>query len=154
MLSLKYPQKQYKEITSEELIQNVSQLTNRLQYILGRDDAFLKWLEVVRRFKLCLTFVSTYLIVIFYMLPATTTLLFLLKFCKKVPLQDLTYYHPRSTPIGNNFSVPDSCCFDRHQGCGQGIFRNSPDQVTIFSRLASQSKLELRNIIFNYKTKI
>ncbi len=45
MLSLKHPQKHCKEITSEELIQNVSQLTNRLQHI-SRDGALLMWLQV------------------------------------------------------------------------------------------------------------
>lgn len=35
----------------------------------------------------------------------------------------------RSTPIGQNFSVPDSCCHEPHEGCGQGVFRLSHDQV-------------------------
>ncbi|TRY78926.1 hypothetical protein TCAL_12183 [Tigriopus californicus] len=36
----------------------------------------------------------------------------------------LTGYNDyRNTPIGKNFSVPDSCCHNRVAGCGQGIFR-------------------------------
>jgi hypothetical protein len=35
----------------------------------------------------------------------------------------------RSTPIGANFSVPDSCCHEPHEGCGRGIFSQSPDQI-------------------------
>jgi hypothetical protein len=31
----------------------------------------------------------------------------------------------RSTPIGYNFSVPDSCCFEPVEGCGRGIFHLS-----------------------------
>jgi hypothetical protein len=35
----------------------------------------------------------------------------------------------RSTPIGNNFSVPDSCCHEVHEGCGRSIFNVSPEQI-------------------------
>ena len=45
-------------------------------------------------------------------------------------LNFLTGYNDyRPTPIGGQLSVPDSCCFEFQEGCGQGVFRLSPDQV-------------------------
>ena len=42
----------------------------------------------------------------------------------------LTGYNDyRSTPIGINYSVPDSCCHEVHEGCGRGIFSVSLEQV-------------------------
>jgi len=35
----------------------------------------------------------------------------------------------RSTPIGANFSVPDSCCFEQIEGCGGNIFHLSDVQI-------------------------
>lgn len=36
----------------------------------------------------------------------------------------LTGYNDyRNTPMGKNFSVPDSCCHTRTQGCGRDLFR-------------------------------
>jgi hypothetical protein len=35
------------------------------------------------------------------------------------------YNDYRSTPIGANFSVPDSCCFEPVEGCGRNIFHLS-----------------------------
>ncbi len=35
----------------------------------------------------------------------------------------------RSTPIGANFSVPDSCCFEQIDGCGHNIFHLSDVQI-------------------------
>jgi hypothetical protein len=39
------------------------------------------------------------------------------------------YNDYRSTPIGGNFSVPDSCCFEPHEGCGRHIFHLSDVQI-------------------------
>ena len=47
----------------------------------------------------------------------------------------LTGYNDyRSTPIGQNFSVPDSCCHQPSFGCGNNIFKQSDHQIvnTIF----------------------
>ena len=42
----------------------------------------------------------------------------------------LTGYNDyRSTPIGQNFSVPDSCCHQQTLGCGYRIFKESEDQI-------------------------
>jgi hypothetical protein len=42
----------------------------------------------------------------------------------------LTGYNDyRSTPIGRNFSVPDSCCHQQTTDCGYGIFKQSEDQI-------------------------
>jgi hypothetical protein len=46
------------------------------------------------------------------------------------------YKDYRSTPIGANFSVPDSCCFDYYEGCGYHIFH--------------KSDVEIANIIFTH----
>jgi hypothetical protein len=35
----------------------------------------------------------------------------------------------RSTPIGANFSVPDSCCHTPSPGCGLYLFKDSLDQI-------------------------
>ena len=39
------------------------------------------------------------------------------------------YSDYRSTPIGQNFSVPDSCCHVPSPGCGNWIFKESEDQI-------------------------
>ena len=44
------------------------------------------------------------------------------------------YNDYRSTPIGANFSVPDSCCFEYSEGCGYRIFH--------------KSDVEIQNVIF------
>ena len=42
----------------------------------------------------------------------------------------LTGYNDyRSTPIGQTFSVPDSCCHVQSTGCGYRIFKESEDQI-------------------------
>ena len=46
------------------------------------------------------------------------------------------YKDYRSTPIGANFSVPDSCCFEYYEGCGYQIFH--------------KSDVEIANIIFTH----
>ena len=46
------------------------------------------------------------------------------------------YKDYRSTPIGGNFSVPDSCCFEYYEGCGYQIFH--------------KSDVEIANIIFTH----
>jgi len=46
------------------------------------------------------------------------------------------YKDYRSTPIGANFSVPDSCCFEYVEGCGYQIFH--------------KSDVEIANIIFTH----
>ena len=39
------------------------------------------------------------------------------------------YSDYRNTPIGGNFSVPDSCCHQVNEGCGRDIFRIPPEQL-------------------------
>lgn len=39
------------------------------------------------------------------------------------------YNDYRSTPLGQNFSVPDSCCHEPHDGCGRGIFSMSSELI-------------------------
>ena len=39
------------------------------------------------------------------------------------------YSDYRNTPIGGNFSVPDSCCHQVSEGCGRDIFRIPPEQL-------------------------
>ena len=39
------------------------------------------------------------------------------------------YNDYRTTPIGGNFSVPDSCCFEPTPGCGYHIFHKSDVQI-------------------------
>ena len=39
------------------------------------------------------------------------------------------YNDYRSTPIGQNFSVPDSCCHSVSIGCGHHIFKESTEQI-------------------------
>lgn len=42
----------------------------------------------------------------------------------------LTGYNDyKATPIGQNFSVPDSCCHEPIEGCGHRIFKESPEQI-------------------------
>lgn len=42
----------------------------------------------------------------------------------------LTGYNDyRSTPIGQNFSVPDSCCHEPLENCGRNIFKETPEQI-------------------------
>ena len=36
---------------------------------------------------------------------------------------------PRLTPIGRNNSVPDSCCHEVREGCGNGILRQQVSDV-------------------------
>ena len=46
----------------------------------------------------------------------------------------LGYSDYRSTPIGNNNSVPDSCCHKMTKDCGKNILQSSPADIqnTIF----------------------
>lgn len=39
------------------------------------------------------------------------------------------YNDYRSTPIGDKFSVPDSCCQDESEGCGVNLFKSSIEQI-------------------------
>jgi hypothetical protein len=39
------------------------------------------------------------------------------------------YKDYRVTPIGQNFSVPDSCCFDYAEGCGRHLFHKSDVEI-------------------------
>ena len=39
------------------------------------------------------------------------------------------YKDYRVTPIGQNFSVPDSCCFEYAEGCGYHIFHRSDVEI-------------------------
>jgi hypothetical protein len=39
------------------------------------------------------------------------------------------YKDYRVTPIGQNFSVPDSCCFEYVEGCGYHIFHKSDVEI-------------------------
>jgi hypothetical protein len=39
------------------------------------------------------------------------------------------YNDYRTTPIGANFSVPDSCCFQHVEGCGHDIFHMSEVEI-------------------------
>jgi hypothetical protein len=39
------------------------------------------------------------------------------------------YNDYRTTPIGGNFSVPDSCCFQETPGCGYHIFHKSDVEI-------------------------
>jgi hypothetical protein len=39
------------------------------------------------------------------------------------------YQDYKPTPIGQNFSVPDSCCNEYHEGCGQKVFKESPERI-------------------------
>jgi len=45
-------------------------------------------------------------------------------------MNPLTGYEDyRNTPIGQNFSVPDSCCFNPITGCGTNIFKSAKDSI-------------------------
>jgi len=39
------------------------------------------------------------------------------------------YQDFRSTPIGKNHSIPDSCCHDQHPGCGLNLFKETPESI-------------------------
>ena len=39
------------------------------------------------------------------------------------------YNDYRSTPIGQNFSVPDTCCHTVAPNCGHYIFKDSTEQI-------------------------
>ena len=56
-------------------------------------------------------------------------------FCSFVDGKEKKFYNVdvRTTPIGQNFSVPDSCCHVQSAGCGYRIFKESEDQVPILN---------------------